>query len=151
MISSFTSFSQTITGDITPDKVVKDTTLSKTYWMWETPKAKIIAKELEKGIINAEKVEILEKKIYILIEKDKVCENITDSLKLANSKANEIIEKQEQIINNDNQMIAKHEEISSKKDDIIEKQDRKIKRKSNTIKTLIGTNAGLLVVLLILL
>ncbi len=166
MTSSYISFSQTtnsventtnnivqdtqtpIVEDITPDKVVKDSITGKTYWIWETGKAKEIAKCLEKGLIDAEKVDALSTKIIIMEEKDKQCKNITDSLILENAKANEIIKNDEQILSNDKKTIAKYEEISTKKDEIIQKQEGKIKRKNGTVKTLIGTNVVTLAIVL---
>lgn len=173
MTSSFISFSQTtdvesnksnnvvstevpvvstpeVVGDITPDKVVTDSLSGKTYWMWETTKAKEIAKCLDKGLIDAEKVNALNEKMVIMEDRDKQCKNINDSLLIANNKANEIIKNNEQIRTNDKEIIVKHEEISTKKDALIQKQDGKIKRKNSTIKTLLGTNIVTIAILILI-
>lgn len=138
ILSNSFAFSQT--DDITPDKILKDTLTGKTYWSWETAKAKEIAKDLEEGLINAEKVNALEKKVVLMTDRSKMCDVINDSLKLENVKANEIIVKQNQIIENDKVIISDNEDINKKNNETIQKQETKIAKKNGTIKTLIITN-----------
>lgn len=108
--------------------------------MWETPKAKVIAKELEKGEINGEKANALEEKIIIMQDRNNTCETINDSLKVEIVKANEIIKNQDTIIKNDNKINSEQQDIITKNNDMLAKSEKKIKKKNGTIKTLIITN-----------
>ncbi len=119
-MSSYICFSQTTGSNIKPDKVEKDST-GQTYWSWITPKVKTMAKELETGRKNAEKVKEYEKLSALQQEQIKTQIKIIDNLKETN-------EKSEKTISNQKKMLENNEKALKNSDEAIEHQGQTINK-----------------------
>lgn len=149
MLSSFISFSQTTTNDITPDKVYTDSS-GKTYFSWETDKVKAIAKELETGKIAKEENQVLKQEIVLLHEKQSISDSMNAALNKEDIDSDKIIKNQETIVANQKIIINDNQEIIDNNKKIMAKQESKIKSKNKTIKTLAITNVITIIVIILL-